>query len=152
MSLPLKVIPLGGLGEIGQNMMVIECRQDIVVIDAGLLMLSRGLGSMLSLLLAGTVLSRFDPRVLLAAGFICVAVSNLYMSTWTENIDAWSIVYANFVQGCASGVTYVPILAIGLATIGRSLHTEAITFTFLVFNLGSGLGVAAIFALHTRLF
>ena len=37
MSLPLKVIPLGGLGEIGQNMMVIECRQDIVVIDAGLL-------------------------------------------------------------------------------------------------------------------
>ena len=37
MSLPLKVIQLGGLGEIGQNMMVIECRQDIVVIDAGLL-------------------------------------------------------------------------------------------------------------------
>ena len=37
MSSPLKVIPLGGLGEIGQNMMVIECHQDIVVIDAGLL-------------------------------------------------------------------------------------------------------------------
>ena len=37
MSSPLKIIPLGGLGEIGQNMMVIECHQDIVVIDAGLL-------------------------------------------------------------------------------------------------------------------
>jgi ribonuclease J len=33
----LKVIPLGGLGEIGLNMMVLEYDQDILVIDAGLM-------------------------------------------------------------------------------------------------------------------
>ena len=33
----LKVIPLGGLGEIGLNMMVIEYDQYILVIDAGLM-------------------------------------------------------------------------------------------------------------------
>ena len=32
----LKVIPLGGLGEIGQNMMVIEYAKDILIVDAGL--------------------------------------------------------------------------------------------------------------------
>ena len=139
-TLPVVLIPL-----------MLQQVQGFPVVDAGMLMLSRGVGSMLSLLLAGTVLARVDPRLLLAGGFTCVAVSNLYMSTWTENIDAWSIVWTNFIQGCASGVTYVPIISIGLATLGRNLHTEAITFTFLVFNLGSGLGVAAIFALHTRL-
>lgn len=31
----LRIIPLGGLGEIGKNMMVIECGGDIIVVDAG---------------------------------------------------------------------------------------------------------------------
>jgi ribonuclease J len=33
----LKIIPLGGLSEIGKNMMVIEYEDDIIVIDAGLM-------------------------------------------------------------------------------------------------------------------
>lgn len=33
----LRIIPFGGLGEIGKNMMALECGDDIVIIDAGLM-------------------------------------------------------------------------------------------------------------------
>ncbi len=34
---PLQIIPLGGLGEIGLNIMVLECGDDIFIIDCGLM-------------------------------------------------------------------------------------------------------------------
>lgn len=38
---PLRIIPLGGLGKIGKNMMVLEYGNDIVVVDAGVLFPNR---------------------------------------------------------------------------------------------------------------
>jgi ribonuclease J len=34
---PLRIIPLGGLGEIGLNLMVMECGNDLILIDCGVL-------------------------------------------------------------------------------------------------------------------
>ena len=34
---PLRIIPLGGLDGIGKNMTAVECGEDMVLIDAGLM-------------------------------------------------------------------------------------------------------------------
>ena len=40
---PLRIIPLGGVGEIGKNMLAIEVGEDIVVVDAGLMFPDEGM-------------------------------------------------------------------------------------------------------------
>ena len=40
---PLRIIPLGGVGEIGKNMMAVELGDDIVVVDAGLMFPDEGM-------------------------------------------------------------------------------------------------------------
>jgi ribonuclease J len=36
-TVPVRIVPLGGLGEIGLNLMVIECEQSAIIIDAGVM-------------------------------------------------------------------------------------------------------------------
>ena len=36
-SIPLRIIPLGGMGEVGRNMMVYEYNREILIVDTGLM-------------------------------------------------------------------------------------------------------------------
>ena len=119
-------------------------------ISAGALMLPRGVGLVMASYVVG-LLGRADPRVIIGFGFVLTAGANLYTATWNTEVNQWAVVWTNFVHGIAAGALFVPMVAIALATLNRRLHTEALTFMFLMLNVGKAVGVAAIFVLHTRL-
>ena len=120
------------------------------VLTAGALLLPRGIGTVLALLLSGIVFSKTNPKTLLIVGFVFIAVANWKMSTWTPEVAVWEITWTTIFQGFGSGITFVPNIAIAFWTVSNRYRTEGLSFLYLLFYFGSAIGVAAIFAFQSK--
>ena len=138
-TLPLVLLPL-----LLQNLAAYP------VIDSGILMLARGLGIIFGMLVLSRIITRLDPRHILAVGFVCVTVSSWAMSGWTVDVRMLDVIWTNFVQGFGSGIMFVPITTLGFATLPKRYTTEGFSVFFLVFFTGTTVGFAGVFAILTR--
>ncbi len=57
------------------------------VLMAGIVMTPRGVGTMVSSLIAGALMLRYPPKPLMACGVICIGASTAMLSTFTPDID-----------------------------------------------------------------
>lgn len=112
-------------------------------VDAvGLLQSPRGVGMLLALFISGRITGRIDPRVIIAAGLICLGFSNFEMSTWTDEVGEWAIVWTGFLQGIGAGIMLVPIQIIAFPSLAPSQRTEATSIFNLVRSFCSSAGVS----------
>ena len=121
------------------------------VLTAGALLFPRGIGSIIALLVTGTVCANTDPKRLLIFGFIVLAFANWNMSTWTPDVSVWEITWTTALQGLGSGLTFVPNISIAFMTISNRYRTEGLSFLYLLFYFGSAIGIAVIFAFQAKI-
>jgi DHA2 family multidrug resistance protein len=107
-------------------------------------------GNLLSLVLAGRLINRVDQRLLLAMGCVLNAWAAWHMSVLTSGVDYWALAWPRFVQGLGVGFIFVPLNAVGLATIPRISMGNATALLNVVRNLGGSIGVAVVSMLLTR--
>ena len=112
------------------------------VIDAGLMMAPRGIGTMLAMMLVGRLSSRMDPRQLLALGTLMILWSMWDMAHWTPSIDMWTLASTTFVQGMGLGFVFIPATLVAFATLPAHLRTDASALMNLTRNIGSAIGVS----------
>ena len=108
----------------------------------GLLQSPRGVGMLLSLFIGGRITGRIDPRIIIAAGLVCLGFSNHEMSTWTDEVGEWPIVWTGFVQGIGAGIMLVPIQIISFPSLAPGQRTEATSVFNLVRSVFSSVGVS----------
>src|SRR6266508_771833 len=72
------------------------------------------------------------------------------MSVLTSGVDYWALAWPRFVQGLGVGFIFVPLNAVGLATIPRISMGNATALLNVVRNLGGGAGVAVVSMLLAR--
>jgi len=142
-----------GFGTFSGMLLVAIFTQKLLGYDAwtsGLVLAPGGVGNLLSLVIAGRLINRMDQRLLLLIGCLLNAWAAWNMSVLTSTVDYWGLAWPRFVQGLGVGFIFVPLNAVGLATIPRISMGNATALLNVVRNLGGGAGVAVVSMLLAR--
>ena len=117
------------------------------VMDTGILLASRGFGVLLTMGMAGRLLDKVDPRLMVFMGFGIGALSLYMMTGWSLDMDWWPIVSSGFVQGLGFGFLFVPLNTMAFATLPPQYRTEASALLNLMRNMGASIGISVVTAL-----
>lgn len=117
------------------------------VLTAGIVSMTRGLGSMTSMFIVGRLIGRVDTRILVFTGIGFNAISLWQMSLFDLSMSQAPIAISGFVQGLGTGLVFVPLSALAFATLPSALRPEGSAVFTLVRNLGSAIGISVMQAL-----
>jgi DHA2 family multidrug resistance protein len=119
-------------------------------LTTGYVLAPGGLGSMISLALAGRLVNRVDPRWLVSAGAVIIAYSLQLMSSLSLGADFGTVLWSRFVQGLGMGLVFVPLTTMTLAVVPAVGMTNATGVFNVVRNLGGSAGIAVLTTLLSR--
>ncbi len=119
-------------------------------ISIGFLLLARGVGSIIGLLVMARFRDRTDPRPLLLIGLLGTSLSSWAMSLWTVDIRPFDVVWTNLVHGIATGAVWAPLNTLTLGWLNKRLQDQGFAFFYLAFDIGSAIGTALVVGFHAR--
>jgi DHA2 family multidrug resistance protein len=118
--------------------------------ETGRMLMFRGTGVLIGLILVGRIAHLLNPRHMIAFGLVLMAVPAWYMAQWTTEIRAGDVMWTNAVQGFGGSFIWVPISTLTLSGLAKRNQDQGYSLFYLVFELGSSVGVAAIVGNHVR--
>ncbi|WP_066557917.1 DHA2 family efflux MFS transporter permease subunit [Croceicoccus bisphenolivorans] len=119
-------------------------------IEAGWLMIPRGLGMLLSMTIIGRYVARMDARFSLVIGVFLTGLSLWMMTSWTTEMPASDIFISGLVQGIGFSFVFMPLNILAFATLRGDLRTHATSLMNLVRNIGQSIGIAVCSVLLSR--
>ncbi|MBV9555692.1 MAG: DHA2 family efflux MFS transporter permease subunit [Pseudolabrys sp.] len=116
------------------------------ILTAGMLLGSRGIGTMFTMMIAPQLMKRFEVRYLILTGLLVSAGTLYEMTGWTTDVTQKTIVMTSLLQGVGLGLLFVPISNAAFATLPGHLRTGGAAMTTLVRNIGSSIGISMVIA------
>jgi MFS transporter, DHA2 family, multidrug resistance protein len=110
----------------------------------GKTMFVTGLCMFLTAPLAGRLMTRVDPRLMIAAGFVMFAVGTFQASYVTVDWDFWELLWPQVFRGVGLMLSMVPINNLALGTMPPQKIKNASGLFNLMRNLGGAVGLALI--------
>ena len=116
------------------------------VIETGLVMGPRGIGTMVSMILVGRLVARYDLRLLVFGGTLLMAYSLYMMTEFDIVMGTGPIMLSGLLQGVGMGFVFIPLNTLAFATINAKYRIDATSMFSLIRNVGSGVGISLVTA------
>jgi DHA2 family multidrug resistance protein len=114
------------------------------VIETGMVMAPRGVGTMLSMIVVGRLVGRVDPRWLVLTGLVISAWSLQMMTAFDISMGQGPIMISGVLQGLGLGFVFVPLSTLAFVTTKPEHRVDATSMFSLVRNVGSGVGISMV--------
>jgi MFS transporter, DHA2 family, multidrug resistance protein len=118
------------------------------VMDTGMALMPRGVGTLISMQVAGLLIRRgVDGRVLIGAGFALAGYSLWEMAGWSLAVDNTHVISSGFLQGLGMGFVFIPLNSSAFATLPPLLRTDGSSLLNLMRSIGASVGISIVTAL-----
>ena len=114
------------------------------VIETGLLMGPRGIGTMISMMVVGRLVGKYDPRILVVGGTLLMGYSLFMMTEFDVVMGSGPILLSGFLQGIGMGFVFVPLNSLAFATLSAKYRVDATSMFSLIRNVGQGVGISVV--------
>ena len=117
---------------------------------AGIVLAPGGIASLFAMGIVGILISRMNPKFIVAFGVIVTAYANYQMSMFTRTADFYSILMPRVFMGVGMGCMIIPIFSLTLSHIKKEDMGNATAIFNFTRNLGGSFGVAIATTILTR--
>jgi DHA2 family multidrug resistance protein len=119
-------------------------------LHTGLAITPRGLGALVSMVLAGRLIRRLDGRILIVLGFLMLGGGSFLLAQLTLASPITAVVAPNLIMGAAMGFIFVPMTTMAVASLPLDKIGTATGLYNLMRNLGGSVGIAITTTLLAR--
>jgi DHA2 family multidrug resistance protein len=113
---------------------------------AGFLLGSRGVGTLLTMMVAPRLMKLVQTRWLILAGLVITGTTLSFFTGFSLETTQWTIVWTSVLQGIGLGLLFVPISTAAFVTLPGHLRTGGTAILTLIRNIGSSIGISMVIA------
>jgi MFS transporter, DHA2 family, multidrug resistance protein len=117
------------------------------VVTTGLVIVPRGIGTLIAMILVARVAGRLDARVIILCGLLLTAVSMWQMTGFSLLMGMSPVMSTGLLQGLGLGFVFTPLSIITFSTLPRHLLTQGTAIFSLMRNIGGSVGISIVEAL-----
>jgi MFS transporter, DHA2 family, multidrug resistance protein len=119
---------------------------DYPIQTAGFLLGSRGVGTLLTMMVAPRLMRLVETRYLILTGLLLCAGTLYQMTGFDFDTSQRTIVVISIVQGVGIGLLFVPITTAAFLTLPGQLRNGGTAMLTLIRNIGSSIGISMMIA------